>query len=130
MYCRKGLWWPFVPARWYCQSIMTAFTQRYFPAIICGEYDSPIDALLGMHVAHDEAMDLVVAAWYGGAARSVLAFVDGGRAVAAVLLTNRRWAGCNVFPEMSCASCQEAERRLSRLAKRGKRGVVVAISTA
>lgn len=107
--------------------MLAATPRRYFPAIVCAEYDSPIDALLGMHVAHDEAMDLVAAAWHVGNTRSVLASVDGGRAVAAVLLASGRWAGCNAFPEMCCASYQEAERRLGKLVKRGKRGVVAEI---
>ena len=40
---------------------------RFLPAIICAEFDSPIDALLSLHVPQEEAMDAVVAAWHGGA---------------------------------------------------------------
>ena len=100
----------------------------YCPAIICGEYDSPIDALLGMHVAIDEALNLVAAAWHAGDAGSMLALVDGGRSVAAAPLASGRWAGCNTFPDLGCASRQEAERRLGKLVKRGRRGTVIEVS--
>lgn len=98
--------------------------ERYFPAVICAEYDSPIDALIGMHVPQDEAMDLVAAAWAAGGAKCVLAFVDGGRCVAAILLPGGRWAACNAFVEDACTTRSEAERRLGRLLKRGKKGTV------
>ena len=104
-----------------------SFQTRYCPVIVCAEYDSPIDALLGMHVALDEAMDLVAAAWHAGQASCVLACVDGGRAVAAVSLESGRWAGGNAFPEMASASRREAERRLGKLIKRGRRGMVAEI---
>ncbi|SDI61878.1 hypothetical protein [Propionivibrio dicarboxylicus] len=96
----------------------------YLPAIFCAEFESPIDALIGLHVPHDEAMDLVAAAWHRGAVRCVLASVDGGRAVAAIRLPDGRWAGCNAFPEHLCGSLDEAERRLKKLVKRGRTGVV------
>ena len=35
----------------------------YFPAVICAEYDSPIDALIGLHIPQDEAQDLMAASW-------------------------------------------------------------------
>ena len=56
---------------------LTECREAYFPAVICAEYDSPIDALVGLHVPQDEAMDLVAAAWADGRARCVLAQVDG-----------------------------------------------------
>jgi hypothetical protein len=96
----------------------------YFPAVICAEYDSPIDALVGLRLARDEAMDLLVATWAGGSARCVLAQRDGGRFVAAILLPGGRWAACNAFVEQSCATPQEARRRLAKLAKRGRRGTI------
>ena len=96
----------------------------YCPAIICGEYDSPIDALIGLHVSQDEAQDLMAAAWASGEAHCIVAYVDGGRPVAAIRLSNGRWAACNAFLEHRCASRLEAERRLSKLLKRGKQGVL------
>jgi len=98
--------------------------EQYFPAVICAEYDSPIDALVGMHVPQDEAMDLVAAAWEAGEAKCVLASVDGGRCVAAILLPGGRWAACNAFVEDACATPREAERRLGKLLKRAKKGTV------
>ena len=97
---------------------------RYFPAIVCAEFDSPIDALIGLHVPQDEAMDLVSATWHGGLVASVVASVDGGRAVAVIRLPGGRWAACNAFPEHACASRAEAERKLKKLVKRGRRGCV------
>jgi hypothetical protein len=99
----------------------------YFPAVILGEYDSPIDALLSLRVAHDEAMDLVAAAWADGRARCVLARVDGGRCVAAIPIPGGRWVACNAFVEQSCAMPREAKRCLDRLLKRGRRGMIGAI---
>ena len=96
----------------------------YFPAVICAEYDSPIDALIGLHVPQDEAQDLVAAAWSSGDARCIVAHVDGGRSVAALCLSDGRWAACNAFLEHSCVSRLDAERRLSKLLKRGKRGLL------
>lgn len=96
----------------------------YFPAVICAEYDSPIDALVGLHVPQDEAMDLVAASWSGNGAGCVLATVDGGRNVAAILTPAGRWAACNAFVEECCSTRHEAERRLKKLLKRGRRGVV------
>jgi hypothetical protein len=107
----------------------TESRETYFPAVICAEYDSPIDALLGLHVPQDEAMDLVAAAWADGSARCVLARVDGGRQVAAILLPNGRWAACKAFVEQTCATPREAERRLKKLAKRGQQGTVGMVDT-
>ena len=97
---------------------------RYLPAIVCAEYDSPIDALISLHVVYDEAMDRVAAAWQEGAVSCVVATVDGGRAVAAIRQPNGRWAACNAFPEHACASRRDAERMLKKLVKRGRRGCV------
>ena len=98
--------------------------KRYFPAVICAVFESPIDALIGLHVPQDEAMDLVAAAWMGEDAACVLATVDGGRSVAAIRLEDGRWAACNAFLEASCASPGEAARRLQKLLKRGRRGMI------
>lgn len=99
----------------------------YFPAVICAEYDSPIDALIGMHVPQDEAMELVAASWMDGNAECVLGSVDGGRGVAAILLPGGRWMACNAFVDQGCATAHEAERRLKKLLRRGRKGVVGAL---
>ena len=96
----------------------------YFPAVICAIYESPIDALIGLHVPQDEAMDLVAAAWAGEEGACVLATVDGGRSVAAIRLHDGRWAACNAFVGESCSTEKEAERRLQKLLKRGRSGLV------
>ncbi|MDR1660860.1 MAG: hypothetical protein LBR95_00275 [Azoarcus sp.] len=102
----------------------------YFPAVIRAEYDSPVDALVGLRVPRDEAMDLLAAAWADGAARCILARIDGGRHVAAILLPDGRWAACNAFVEECCATPREAKRRLEKLAKRGRRGTIGAMCVA
>ena len=96
----------------------------YFPAIVCAEHDSPIDALIALCVPQDEALDLVAASWLNGESTCVLTVLDGGRAVAALRTAEGRWAACNAFPEHGCSSRREAERQLQRLLKRGRRGVV------
>ena len=96
----------------------------YFPAAICAIHDSPIDALIGLHVPQDEAMDLVAAAWEGEDAACVLATVDGGRSVAAIRLPDGRWAACNAFVDQACSTRREAERRLQKLLKRGRSGTI------
>ena len=103
---------------------MTSLEFSYIPAVVCGEFDSPIDALIGMHVPQDEAMELVAAAWHRGQGRCVVASVDGGRAVAAIGLPGGRWAGCNAFPEHACTTLAAAERTLKKLVKRGRQGCV------
>ena len=110
--------------------------RRYFPAIICGEYDSPIDALLALCVPRDEAMDLVVAAWPAGVDDGcdccvcVLATLDGGRDVAALRRADGRWLACNVFLDSCCATRSEAERLLQKLLKRGRRGCIGVLAVA
>jgi hypothetical protein len=99
----------------------------YFPAVIRAEYDSPIDALAASRVPYDEAQDLAAAAWADGRARCILARIDGGRQVAAILLPDGRWAACNAFTEPPCATPREAERRLGKLLRRGRRGTVGAM---
>ena len=102
-------------------------SEVYFPAVICAVYDSPIVALIGLHVPQDETMDLVAAAWMGEDAGCVLTTVDGGRSVAAIRLPDGRWAACNAFVEESCATPDEARRRLQKLLKRGRRGTIGSI---
>jgi hypothetical protein len=112
----------------------------YFPAIICAEFDSPIDALVSLCVPHDEAMNLVAAAWRSGESASeaareatseagseavcILATLDGGRRVAALPQADGRWAACNAFLDPRCATRAEAERLLAKRLKRGRRGLV------
>ena len=102
-------------------------TDRYaiafMPAVIRSEHDSAFDALLALDVPRDEAMDLTVAVW-ANPGEAIVAAVDGGRAVAAVPLGAGRWAACNANPEQSCTTQRDAERRLGKLAKRGRRGLV------
>jgi len=96
----------------------------YFPAIVCVECDSPIDALIALCVPRDEAMDLVAASWRNGESTCVLATVDGGRSVAALRTPEGRWAACNAFLDKRCNSPQEARRELGKLLKRGRRGYI------
>ena len=107
-------------------------TLRFVPVVVCSEHDSPIDALLALHVAHDDAVDAVAAAIHGAAGVlppgfAVLAESDGGRAVAAVRTAEGRWAAGNAFPEKIGSSAAVAERELKRLLKRGRCGLVAQI---
>ncbi|MDR1162283.1 MAG: hypothetical protein LBM17_00395, partial [Candidatus Accumulibacter sp.] len=84
------------------------------------EFDSPIDALVHLHVPADEAADVVKASWHAdGAVDCHIATVDGGRQVAAIRTPEGRWAACMVLPGAPCATRAEAERRAEKLAKRG-----------
>ena len=56
--------------------------------------------------------------------------VDGGRAVAAMRLPEGRWVACNAYLEDGCSTRSEAERRLKKLLKRGRRGCVGALTAA
>lgn len=98
----------------------------YLPAIIRSEHDSAFDALVALDLPRDEAMDLTVAVW-GQAGGAIVATADGGRPVAAVPLPDGRWAACNAYPEHACSGRAEAERRLARLLRRGRRGLVAEI---
>ena len=101
---------------------------RFFPVVVCSAHDSPLDALLAMHVAQDEAADAVAAALFTAVdpppGFAVLAEVDGGRAVAAVHTADGRWAAGNAFPEQGGATYAVAERTLSRVVKRGRHSLV------
>ncbi len=103
---------------------------HFYPAIVRGRFDSPIDALVSLGVPGDEAMDLVAASWCGGGSGSVVATVPGGRQVAVVPALAGRWAACSVFREAHCATRQDAERRLGRLLRPGMRGVGGVLSLA
>lgn len=117
---------------------------RYFPAVVCAEFDSPVDALRSLCVPHEEAMDLVAASWFPPSSRraikpadvcdtfesdeceqyALVTTIDGGRSVAVLLLNNGRWAACYAYPEQAATSRVEAEQRLRRLARGKKRGLV------
>jgi len=96
----------------------------YFPAVVCVECDSPIDALLALCVPRDEAMDLVAASWRDDEGECILTTVDGGRSVAAIRTPTGQWAACHAFLDHACATRKEAERQLGKLLKRGRRGYV------
>ncbi|WP_294254654.1 hypothetical protein [Propionivibrio sp.] len=99
-------------------------SHRFFPAIVCGECDSPVDALVALCVARDEAMDLVAASWPCNDTGCILAVLDGGRTVAAIRTPEGRWAACNAFLGQASSSRLEAERNLQQLIRRGRRGYV------
>ena len=99
-------------------------SRPYFPAIVCVECDSPIDALLALCVPRDEAMDLVAASWRSDECECILTTVDGGRSVAALRTPAGRWAACHAFLEHASATRSEAERQLRKLLKRGRQGYV------
>jgi hypothetical protein len=100
----------------------------FFPAIICGQFDSPIDALVSLCVAHDEAMDLVASSWRGAASSCttscIVATIDGGRSVAVLRGDDGRWTACNAFLDHASASRSEAERQLKKLLRRGRSGTI------
>lgn len=104
-------------------------SRSFFPAILCAEFDSPIDALIALCVPQDDAVTLVTAAWCNGEAETVLTSVDGGRVVAALRTETGRWAACNAFLADLCTTRSEAERRLQRLLKRGRKGMVGVLET-
>ena len=99
-------------------------SKPYFPAVVCAECDSPIDALLALCVPRDEAMDLVAASWRNDECECILTTVDGGRSVAALRTPAGRWAACHAFLEHASATRSEAERQLRKLLKRGRQGYV------
>ena len=105
-----------------------ASSERFFPLIVCAEFDSPVDALLSLCVAHDEVMNLVTASWLAEWQDCVVTRVDGGRAVAAMRLPEGRWVACNAYLEDGCSTRNEAERRLKKLLKRGRYGCVGALT--
>lgn len=98
--------------------------RAYFPAIVCAEHDSPIDALLALSVPRDEAMDLVAASWQSGEAICLVAILDGGRPVVVLRTPEGRWAACNAFFSDLSSTPEAAGRRLNKLLKRQRRGYV------
>lgn len=98
--------------------------RAYFPATLCAEHDSPIDALLALSVPRDEAMDLVAASWLAGEATCLVAILDGGRPVVVLRTQEGRWAACNAFFSDLSSTPEAAGRRLSKLLKRRRRGYV------
>lgn len=98
--------------------------RRYFPAILCVECDSPIDALITLCVPRDEAMNLVSASWDSEQSTSLVSTLDGGRTVAVLPTPEGRWAACNAFLDHACSTPREAAHQLQKLLKRGRRGYV------
>jgi hypothetical protein len=97
----------------------------YFPAIVCIVCDSPIDALVALCVRRPEAMMIVAAARDNGTESACLvATLHGGRPIVVLRTPEGRWAACNAFPDPLSAAPEEADRRLQRLLKRGRRGYV------
>ncbi|MFZ4537527.1 hypothetical protein [Propionivibrio sp.] len=80
--------------------------------------------MVALCVPRDEAMDLVAASWRSEEVICVVAYVDGGRTVAALRTPEGRWAACNAFLDDGCTTRREAERRLQKRLKRGRRGYV------
>ena len=120
--CRRRLLQ--VTRLWYKPPMPHCPASRYFPAVVCAEFDSPVDALRSLCVPHDEAMDLVAATAPGDASYALLARIEGGRCVAAIPVTTGRWAACHAYPEHAGASRAEAERRLRKFVRGKKRGLV------
>ncbi len=100
----------------------------YFPALVCQECDSPIDALIGVCVGQREAMDLVVASWTDPEMACLLASVDGGRQIVVTRLPGGRWAASHPRLTHPCTSFQEAERQLQKIRRYQTRGMVVKLA--
>ncbi|EXI78456.1 MAG: hypothetical protein AW10_03063 [Candidatus Accumulibacter appositus] len=101
--------------------------QLYFPALARSEHDSPLDALIAACVPRPEAMDLVAASWAARDSNCLLAFLDGGRAIAVLRTPAGRWATCNAFLDHLYASSQDAHRRLEKRCKRHRQAYVVSL---
>jgi hypothetical protein len=97
---------------------------RYFPAIVCIVCDSPIDALVALCVARQDAMDLVTASWRSNETSCIVTTLHGGRPIAVMLTPEGRWAACNAFLDELFATPEEAGRRLAELLRRGRRGYI------
>ena len=72
-------------------------------------------------------MELVTASWRDKEAGCIVATLHGGRRVAILPTPEGRWAACNAFLDEFFATPQEAQRRLDKLLKRGRRGYVAYI---
>ncbi|QWT46574.1 hypothetical protein [Azospira inquinata] len=97
---------------------------RYFPAVCRSLHHSPVDALVALGVPRDECLDLVTSSWGGSEDRALLAWIDGGRPVAALARPGGLWAACNAYLEYASPDPGEAARRLAKVLKRGRRGWV------
>ncbi|MEF8714222.1 MAG: hypothetical protein V5B39_11780 [Accumulibacter sp.] len=99
----------------------------YFPAIVCIERDSPIDALVALCIPRHEAMDLVTASWVESDWPCLVATLDGGRPVVVLRTPEGRWAACHAFLNDLCATHREAEQRLAKRLKRHHHGYVACL---
>lgn len=108
-------------------SSTTSTGHGYFPAIVCVECDSPIDALIALCIPRHEAMDLVAASWKESDSPCLVATLDGGRPVVVLRTPEGRWAACHAFLNDLYATHQEADRRLARLLKRHRNGYVACL---
>ncbi|MCL2831309.1 MAG: hypothetical protein FWD77_11355 [Betaproteobacteria bacterium] len=107
----------------------------YFPVIFLSrhpEHASPVDALAALDVPAAEALECALAYWHGRSAEEgqdeiILAWLDGGRAVAALRLGGQGWIPCNAYPESASSRRIEAERALAKIARRGKKGCVACV---
>lgn len=97
----------------------------YLPVVIRKTCAAAVDALQALDVPLDEAMTRVEASWHGDA-EVLLQRAEGGRWVAAVRVEDGVWLACNAFPEYASARRADAERGLAKVARRGRRGCVVA----
>ncbi len=97
---------------------------RYFPAGCRPLHHSPVDALVALGVPRDECLDLVTSSWGGSEDRALLAWIDGGRPVAALARPGGLWAACNAYLEYASPDPGEAARRLAKVLKRGRGGWV------
>ncbi|MDR2507886.1 MAG: hypothetical protein LBD67_07840 [Candidatus Accumulibacter sp.] len=103
---------------------MKKLEKNYFAAIVLAEFDSPIDALVSLCVPADEALNLVSASWQNDASGCLANTLDGGRRVAAIRTPENRWAACYAFPDSPCVTYAEAEHRLKKRLKKGRRGII------
>ena len=79
---------------------------------------------MALGVPRDECLDLVTSSWGGSEDRALLAWIDGGRPVAALARPGGLWAACNAYLEYASPDPGEAARRLAKVLKRGRRGWV------
>ncbi len=107
---------------------MAAAAYVYFPATVCRECDSPIDALQAACVGQREAMDLVVASWSDPEACCLLAKDGGGRYVLVIRLAGGRWAACHPWLAHPYRSHRDAERCVKQSRRHRCRGIVVRIA--
>jgi hypothetical protein len=87
-------------------------------------FDSPIDALLHLHVSARDAYDVVSASWRADTRGCFVCTIGGGRSVAAIRTHGNRWTACAVLPEGPYATRDEAKRFLKKRIKKDERGIV------